>query len=56
MKMQIILNFVDISEEASNVLVEWLREVIGDKSPHNLSPLRYVDTFRVEQKEGWRPK
>lgn len=48
-KMKIILIYPDLGEESEKCLIEWLKEKIEDKSPLNISPLRYVDKLEVER-------
>ena len=47
--MKIILTYPDLGEEATECLLEWIRERIDDKSPENVSPLRYADKMEVEK-------
>ncbi len=46
--MKIILYIEDLAPEARQVVIEWLQELISDKSPENLTPLKYVDRMEVE--------
>ena len=50
--MKIVLTFDEMSAEAEDVLVEWIKEKIADKSAENVTPLRYVQTMDVVREKG----
>jgi len=50
--MKIVLTFDEMSTEAEDVLVEWIKEKIADKSVENVTPLRYVQTMDVVREKG----
>ena len=45
--MKIVLTFDDMSALAEEFLIDWITEKVSDKSPENVSPLRYVKTIDV---------
>ena len=47
--MKITLAILDMAPEAEECLIEWIHGRIEDKSTNNDSPLRYVDTMKVER-------
>lgn len=47
--MKIVLIFEEMGTEAKDILIEWIREKIADKSTENISPLRYVETMEIEE-------
>lgn len=47
--MKIILTYSDLGDEAIEVLVEWIRERMTDRSPENVTPLRFADKMEVEE-------
>jgi len=50
--MKIVLTFDGMGTEAEDVLVEWIKEKIADKSIENVTPLRYVQTMDVVREKG----
>ncbi len=47
--MKIILIYPDLGEEATRCLLEWIKERMTDKSPENITPLRFADKVEVER-------
>jgi len=38
-----------MAPKGEEILIEWFKEKVSDKSPENESMLRYVDTMEVER-------
>jgi hypothetical protein len=56
MEMKIVLKFLDLSEESSGLIFDWIKNLVEDKNPENKSPLRYVDTIVKEVPNGTTPE
>lgn len=48
--MQIVIDFddIDLNSIQSDIIRDWIEQLIKDKSTDNLSPLRYADTFKIK--------
>lgn len=48
--MQIVIDFdsIDLYSTQSDIIREWIEQLIKDKSTDNLSPLRYADRFEMK--------
>lgn len=48
MEITITFNDLEANTKQSDIITEWFIELINDKSPENLSPLRYADKVEVK--------
>ena len=47
MKIEIEFRGIAANEPAAEIVLEWIQNLIDDKSTDNLSPLRYANSIRV---------
>jgi len=45
--MKIVLTFDEMDALGEQVLIDWIAEKVSDKSPENVSPLRYAKAMDV---------
>jgi hypothetical protein len=48
--MKIILDFCDLGKESEDIVIDWIDSIVHDKSCENSTPLRYVNSFEVQER------
>ena len=49
MKIEIEFRGIAADEQAAEIILKWIQNLIDDKSTDNVSPLRYADSMRVAE-------